>query len=112
MLIGDSGVGKSSLLQRYIADDFDKKFQTTVGVDFKVKTLTIDKTLVKLWIWYLNLFFMFFFSFRDTAGQERFRTITSSFYRGTHGIILVFDVTDRNSFLCIESKFVYPNEFD
>jgi len=85
LVIGQSGVGKSSLLLRFTEDVFDPDQPATIGVDFKVKTVDIDGNLVKLAIW-------------DTAGQERFRTLTPSYYRGAQGAILVYDVTSRASF--------------
>ncbi|KAL2514323.1 Ras-related protein RABC2a [Forsythia ovata] len=84
LLIGDSGVGKSSLLVSFISSSVDD-LAPTIGVDFKIKLLTVGGKKVKLTIW-------------DTAGQERFRTLTSSYYRGAQAIILVFDVTRRDSF--------------
>lgn len=80
-----TGVGKSSLLFRFSDNTFSGSFITTIGVDFKIRTVTINGQRIKLQIW-------------DTAGQERFRTITSTYYRGTHGVIVVYDVTNGESF--------------
>jgi Ras-related protein Rab-1A len=66
-------------------DTYTESYISTIGVDFKIRTIELDGKTVKLQIW-------------DTAGQERFRTITSSYYRGAHGIIIVYDITDRESF--------------
>ena len=85
LLIGDAGVGKSSILLRFTDDTFDEHLQSTIGVDFKVKMRTIAGKRVKMTIW-------------DTAGQERFRTLTSSYYRGAQGIMLTYDVTRRQTF--------------
>ena len=84
LLIGDSGVGKSCLLLRFSDDQFTASFITTIGIDFKVKTVDLEGKRVKLQIW-------------DTAGQERFRTITSAYYRGAMGILLIYDVTNANT---------------
>lgn len=89
LLIGDSGVGKTSLLMRFAENTFTPSFITTIGIDFKVKTLIIDGKTVKLQIW-------------DTAGQERFRAITSAYYKGAQGIILIYDVTNQHSFDQVE----------
>lgn len=85
LLVGDSGVGKSCLLVRFVEDKFSPSFITTIGIDFKIKTVDINGKKIKLQLW-------------DTAGQERFRTITTAYYRGAMGIILVYDVTDERTF--------------
>eukprot|EP00029_Vermamoeba_vermiformis_P009574 TRINITY_DN4817_c0_g1_i1.p1 TRINITY_DN4817_c0_g1~~TRINITY_DN4817_c0_g1_i1.p1 ORF type:complete len:209 (-),score=49.33 TRINITY_DN4817_c0_g1_i1:88-714(-) len=89
LLIGDSGVGKSCILLRFADDTYTDSYISTIGVDFKIKTIDLDGKTVKLQIW-------------DTAGQERFRTITSSYYRGAHGIIIVYDVTDQVSWFNVK----------
>jgi small GTP-binding protein len=86
VLLGDSGVGKSNLVFRFTKNEFNKDSKSTIGVEFATKTVQIDDNkLVKAQIW-------------DTAGQERYRSIASSYYRGAVGALLVYDVTDRNSF--------------
>ncbi|CAG8460079.1 11249_t:CDS:2 [Funneliformis mosseae] len=92
LLIGDSGVGKSCLLLRFSDDSFTPSFITTIGIDFKIRTIELDGKRIKLQIW-------------DTAGQERFRTITTAYYRGAMGILLVYDVTDERSFKNIRNWF-------
>lgn len=89
LIIGDSGVGKSSILLRFADDMFSGSYITTIGVDFKIRTINVEEERVKLQIW-------------DTAGQERFRTITSTYYRGTHGVIVVYDVTNAESFVNVK----------
>ena len=90
LLIGNSAVGKSSLLLRFSDNIFNESFLPTIGVDFKIRTFELSSKTVKLQIW-------------DTAGQERFKTITSSYYKGAHGIILTYDITDQDSFKEIEN---------
>merc|ERR1719250_371004 len=90
LMIGDSGVGKSCILLRFSDDSFTQSFITTIGIDFKIKTIDLDGKRIKLQIW-------------DTAGQERFRTITTAYYRGAMGILLVYDITDETSFMNINN---------
>ena len=74
------------MLLRFCDNSFTPSFITTIGIDFKIRTMELEGQRVKLQIW-------------DTAGQERFRTITTAYYRGAMGILLVYDVTDERSFL-------------
>ncbi|XP_060111623.1 ras-related protein Rab-18-B-like isoform X2 [Heteronotia binoei] len=90
LLVGDSAVGKSSLLLRFTEDHFEPYLNPTIGVDFKVKKMVVGDLPLQLAIW-------------DTAGQERFRTLTPSYYRGAQGVILVYDVTRRETFVGLES---------
>ena len=85
LIIGESGVGKTCLLLRFTDDSFTANHLTTIGIDFKIKIINLENKLIKLQIWH-------------TAGQERFRTITKTYYKGAHGIILTYDVTDQTSF--------------
>lgn len=85
LLVGDSTVGKTCFLIRFSDDEFTANHFSTIGVDFRIRTIDIDKKTIKLQIW-------------DTAGQERFRTITSTYYRGAHGVIVMYDVTNKDSF--------------
>jgi small GTP-binding protein len=90
LVVGDSGVGKTSLLVRYCEDNFQTDYLSTIGVDFKIKRMEFAGCQVTLNIW-------------DTAGQERFRNITKSFYKGAHGIILTYSITEPSSFAHIEN---------
>ncbi|XP_016140850.1 ras-related protein Rab-13-like isoform X2 [Sinocyclocheilus grahami] len=90
LLIGDSGVGKTCLIIRFAEDNFNSTYISTIGIDFKVKTIEFEGKKVKLQVW-------------DTAGQERFKTITTAYYRGAMGIILVYDITDEKSFENIQN---------
>ena len=85
LTIGESGVGKTCVLRRFVENKFLKNHLATIGIDFKTKTLNINNREIKLKIW-------------DTAGQERFRNITTQYYKGADGIVLVYDVTDDGSF--------------
>ena len=95
LMIGDSGVGKSALLMRFCQGSFDpSKLQNTIGVDFNTKILTTaDSKRVKLQLW-------------DSAGSERFRTLTPSYYRGAHGVLLVYDITKLQSFQSVEQYWL------
>ena len=90
LMIGDSGVGKSCLVQRFSRNEFPSDHIATIGIDYEVKTLVVDDRKVKLQLW-------------DTAGMERFRTITYAYYRGAHGVMLVYDTTDEQSFFNVRT---------
>ena len=98
MLLGDAGVGKSSIILRYTKNEFNASMISSIGVDFKSKDIMVNGQKVKLQIW-------------DTAGHERFRTITTSYYRGAHGIVTVFDLTERASFEHIEKWLDEINKY-
>ncbi|PWA15749.1 hypothetical protein CCH79_00008934 [Gambusia affinis] len=89
LIIGNSSVGKTSFLFRYADDAFTSAFVSTVGIDFKVKTVYKNDKRIKLQIW-------------DTAGQERYRTITTAYYRGAMGFILMYDITNEESFGAVQ----------
>ncbi|XP_075039241.1 ras-related protein Rab-43 [Mixophyes fleayi] len=88
VLIGDAGVGKTCVVQRFKSGVFVERQGNTIGVDFTMKTLDIQGKRIKLQIW-------------DTAGQERFRTITQSYYRSANGAIIAYDITKKKSFVSI-----------
>eukprot|EP00949_MAST-11_sp_MAST-11-sp1_P004199 g4199.t1 len=85
LTIGDSAVGKTCLISKFARDVFNPNFITTIGIDYKIKEVTLQDRKYKLLIW-------------DTAGQERFRTITTSYFRGCQGILLVYDITNKKSY--------------
>jgi len=89
LTLGESGVGKTCILRRFVENKFSKNHLATIGIDFKTKTISIKGYEVKLKIW-------------DTAGQERFRNITNQYYKGADGIILVYDLTNKESMLKIK----------
>jgi Ras-related protein Rab-1A len=103
LIIGDSSVGKTSMLLSYTDNYFPESHLATIGVEYKVKEIVTDKFNISLQIW-------------DTAGQERFRSITKSFFRNTNGIIFVYDVTCRKSFQSvkewIKDSELHDNGFD
>lgn len=92
VLIGDSGVGKTAILLRYSDNVFNSSFISTIGIDFRIKTIEVEGKRIKLQIW-------------DTAGQEQFLSVASSYYRNAHGIMLVYDISSAESFIHI-SKWV------
>jgi len=98
VLIGDSGVGKSCLLLRFADDKWTDTYISTIGVDFKIRTIELDGKTIKLQIW-------------DTAGQERFRTISSTYYRGAHGIMVVYDITSKESFVNVRRWLVEIDKY-
>ena len=85
MVLGESRVGKTSLIKKYTKDQFGGVYLTTVGMDFQDKIIDIEDKKVRLQIW-------------DTAGQERFRNVTKSYFQSSHGFVLVYDITDETTF--------------
>ena len=85
VLIGDTSVGKTNILSKYLSDEFDPESKATVGVEFGTKNFKIENNIVKVQIW-------------DTAGQERYRSITNAYYKGAKGALLVYDITNKKSF--------------
>ena len=92
IIIGDTGVGKSNILSRYLKDEFREDSKSTVGVELGTKFLKIKDTGAKLQIW-------------DTAGQERYKSITSSYYKGSHGCFIVYDITNEKTFENVDNWF-------
>ena len=90
VLIGDTSVGKSCILTRFADDQFTDNYVTTIGVDFRFKTMIVMDKIVKIQVW-------------DTAGQERYRSITNAYYKGAEGILIVFDLTNEESFKNIKT---------
>ena len=91
LLLGDSSVGKTCFLMRYADNTFQEIHMSTIGLDYKLKNVQLDDgKIVKIQIW-------------DTAGQDRFRSITKNYYKGAHGIILIYDVTSRKTFENIQN---------
>eukprot|EP01113_Clastostelium_recurvatum_P018022 TRINITY_DN2126_c0_g1_i1.p1 TRINITY_DN2126_c0_g1~~TRINITY_DN2126_c0_g1_i1.p1 ORF type:complete len:212 (+),score=52.33 TRINITY_DN2126_c0_g1_i1:175-810(+) len=85
VLLGDSGTGKTNICSRFTKGEFSEQFKATLGVDFAMKIMNIEKKRIKIQLW-------------DTAGQERFRTITTAYYRGTVGALLCYDITKPETF--------------
>ena len=94
VLIGNPSVGKTSIFTKFITGQFTQNYKSTITVEFRTKYLKVDKNLfVKLNLW-------------DTCGTEIFRAVTKQYYKGAHAIILVFDLTDQNSFNDLKSKWL------
>ena len=89
IILGDSGVGKTNIINRYVKDSFITNSKATVGVEFFVKTYRVNNDIIKLEIW-------------DTAGQERYKSITSAYYKGSRGVLLVYDITRLSTFEDVE----------
>jgi len=85
VIVGDSGVGKSNILTRYVNDKFAIDSKSTVGVELSTKTYKIENKLIKMHLW-------------DTAGQERYKSITAAYYKGAKGAMIVYDITNRQSY--------------
>jgi Ras-related protein Rab-8A len=85
IIIGDSGVGKTNFITRFCENSFKDSYVATIGVDFKIKSVSVEDKKYRLQIW-------------DTAGQERFKNITQTYYKGAAGIILTFSIADQSSF--------------
>ncbi|XP_060076338.1 ras-related protein Rab-13-like [Ylistrum balloti] len=98
LLVGETGVGKTCLLCRYANNEFMDTHITTIGVDFKLRRMEVDNKVIKAQIW-------------DTAGQERFESITKQFYRRAQGILLVYDITSRQSFEAVPKWLSYIHQF-
>lgn len=93
VFVGDSAVGKTCLLNRLFSDTFDERTAATIGCDFRFKQYQFDDKVVGVTLW-------------DTAGAEKFKALTSNYYRGAHGLVLVFDVTRRDSFRSLDEYWV------
>lgn len=98
LLLGDSSVGKTCFLLRFADDTFNENHMLTVGVDYRLQMVKLqNEKVVKMQIW-------------DTAGQDRFRTITKNYYKGAHGILLIYDVTSLQSFMNIRNWIIQVND--
>lgn len=89
VFLGNSGVGKTNIMNRFTTNNFNMHSKPTIGVDFGIKTINVDDTFVKLQLW-------------DTAGQERYKTYTSAYFKDALGLIIVYDITDIDSFKSVQ----------
>ncbi|NXG83660.1 RAB44 protein, partial [Stercorarius parasiticus] len=97
IFVGNSSVGKTSFLRRFCEDRFFPGTAATVGVDYNVKTITVDNTQVALQLW-------------DTAGQERYRSITKQFFRKADGVIVMYDITAKDTFTAVKQWLISIEE--
>jgi Ras-related protein Rab-1A len=103
VVVGDSGVGKTCLLNRFADGEFTEHFPSTIGIDFKIKVVNVRGTTVKLQIVKAKQW--------DTAGQERFRNITAAYFRGARGVVVMYDVSQVESFSSV-SRWIAEVEVD
>jgi small GTP-binding protein len=98
ILIGDSNIGKTSLITRYVTNCFNDRYICTIGVDFMTKSISFENQTIKLQIW-------------DTAGMEKYKQITTSYYKGTQAAIICFDLTNKNSFYSVDKWYAEFSNF-
>lgn len=98
IIVGNSNAGKTSIIRKFVDYQFDVSEKSTIGVDFKTKEITVNDKKAKIKIW-------------DTAGQERYRAIINSYYRGTKGIMICFDLTNRQSYENVEDWYIDIQKF-
>ena len=90
LLLGNSYVGKTCILLRFSEDIFKENYDVTIGLNYRIKSMTVENNPIKMQIW-------------DTSGEEKFKAIAKNFYRGAHGVLLVYDICQKNSFLDVKS---------
>ena len=90
LLLGNSYVGKTCILLRFSEDTYKDDYEVTIGLNYRIKTLKIDNNPIRMQIW-------------DTSGEEKFKAIAKNFYRGAHGVLLIYDICEKNSFLDVKS---------
>ena len=90
LLLGNSYVGKTCILLRFSEDTFNENYDVTIGLNYRIKLMNVENTTVKMQIW-------------DTSGEEKFKAIAKNFYRGAHGVLLVYDICSKNSFIDVKT---------
>jgi len=98
VVVGDSGVGKSNILTRFVQNEFNQESKATVGVELSMKTYRIENKIVKVHLW-------------DTAGQERYKSITAAYYKGAKGAMIVYDITRRETFNSVGKWYEEVREY-